>query len=257
MRLPTVDWRTIAWIFLLGLAVIWAYKYTKLIQGFEDKPVDEEAELSKQVTTAITKVSELLCPIVKEVLIKLQNDLLSEQEQTAGGVEKLAPERKKAVEEGALHQLKMFSMGMTPDKLLVSKDIKGLLFPCPPPSNVYEIPLNIKDYILGTTKACAPTVSDIKQNVAKSRECPPKKEGYEPNIPVYITHTTAEAFEDIAKSEDPAIKQARIAGLKVRLEGIQEAMIHPSFIELTTDYKEVKDIKEQAEKGTLTPNCDI
>ena len=256
MHLPKIGWRPLLWGFLLIASFVWIYKYTQMIQGFEDGPVDEEKMLRDELTTAMTTVSEILCPVIKETLVKLQNDLLTEEEKMKE-FETLPSERKAQVEQAALHQMKMASMGMSQDKLLVSKDIKGLLFPCPPPSNPLEIPINIKDYILGTCRVCGPILKQIKDEIAKARSCPPKKEKFEPKIPIYIDHTTKEAFEDIEKSEDPKIKEARILSFKVKLQGIQDALKNPIVIALAADYKEIKDLKAQAEDGSLTPNCTL
>ena len=251
-------WRKILWGFLIVLAVVWIYKYTKLIEAFETSANDEEKALEEQITTVMTKISEILCPIIKDVLEKLRSDLMTEEEQRQG-LDKLAPERKQAIEDAALHQMKMASMGMSQDKLLVDKNLKGLLFPCPPPSNVNEVPLNIKDFILGTTTVCAPIALEIKNNLAQSRSCPPgtteQKEKFEPTIPIYIRHTTKEAYADMPAAEAELLKKNRIVVLQAKLMGIKEALMHPLFIGLAADYKEIKEIKAQAEAGTLTPNC--
>jgi hypothetical protein len=251
--------RGILWIVLIGLAILWAYKYKKLIEGFQDTLEEQETQLTNEITGAVTKISETLCPIIKETLEKLQSDLMSEEEQRKG-IEKLSPERRQQIEDGALHQMKMASMGMSPDKLLVSKELKGLLFPCPPPTDPNEIPVDIGLYILGTAKVCGPIATEIKATVAKSRECPktePKKEAFEANTQLSFQFTTKEAFEDVAASTDPAVQQARITTLKLKLLGIKNAFADPTVIQMVADYKEIKEIKQQAESGSLTPNCDV
>ena len=250
--------RKILWAILLGLAVVWIFKYMKLIENFETSANNQEKLLEETITTYMTKISEILCPIIKDTLEKLQSDLMTEDEQRQG-LDKLPEKRKQEIQDGALHQMKMASMGMSPDKLLVDKNLKGLLFPCPPPSNVNEIPLNIKEIILGTSTVCAPVALEIKNNLQSSRSCPPgtkaSNESFEANIPVYITHTTKEAYEDITNTEAELLKKNRIIVLQAKLNGIKEALAHPLFIGLSADYKEIKDIKAQAEAGTLTPNC--
>ena len=237
---PRFSWRTVAWIFLLALAVIWGYKYTRLIQGFET--VDEEKAVQDELTTAMTAVSEILCPMQKEVFKKLMEDEVSEDENENGGFDKLSEERKKVI-----------ILKATQKFLLMAQ---GSIFPCPPPSNPDEIPVNIKDYMLATCRGSILTIVKIKDDVAKAREC--HKEPFTvilPTIPVYINHTTKEAYEDIAKIEEEIMRKNRIVALQAKLRGIKEAMMDPLFIRTTTDYKEVKRLKEEAESGSMTSNC--
>jgi hypothetical protein len=233
-----IGWRAVAWIFLLGLAVIWVYNYTRFIQTFED--IDEEQKVQDELTTAMTSVSEMLCPMQKEVLKKLMDEELTEEEIEDGGIEKVTAERRKEIRQNAVVKL--------------LKDAKGPVFPCPPPSNPQEIPVAIKDYILATARGCLPTVAKIKNDVAKARECPPK-EKFVGSIPVYINYTTKEAYEDISKTEEELLKKNRIVSLQAKLTGIKEAMMSAEYQKAVLDYKEVKSLQEQAENGSLTPNC--
>jgi hypothetical protein len=250
-----VGWRTIVWIFLIGLAVIWAYKYTQLIQAFEDQSADEEKKIQEELTTAMTSVSEMMCPMQKEVIQKLMEDEVSEEENNKGGIENVSQQRRQELQSIATRKLALESVGISSEKaMLVPPNFKGLVFPCPPPSNPQEIPVNIKDYMLGTARGCAPTVAKIKEDVAKARECP-KMEKFTATIPVYINHTTKEAYEDIAKIQEEIMKKTRIVALQAKLRGIKEAMMDPLYQQTVLDYKEVKRLKDEAEKGTLTPNC--
>jgi hypothetical protein len=237
---PKLTWRTIAWTFLIGLALIWAYRYTRLIQAFEDQAIDEEKKVQEELTVAMTSVSEMLCPMQKEVLKKLMEDEVTQEENEDGGIDKVTAERRKEIRQIAT--------------LKLLKAAGGPLFPCPPPSNPQEIPVAIKDYMLATARGCIPTIAKIKEDVAKARECP-KIETFTVEIPVQITHTTTEAYEDVETTEEEIMKKNRIVALQAKLRGIKEAMMDPLYIQTTVDYKEVKSLKDQAENGTLTPNC--
>jgi hypothetical protein len=232
--------RGILWIVLIGLAIVWAYKYTKLIQGFQDPPQDEEKQLTEQVTAAMTQVSELLCPILKDVLEKKTSDLMTDEEEEKGFAA-LDSQRKGQLQAEALQNFRVATL--------------GLVFPCPPPTNTLEIPMNIQNYIIATARACLPTVAEIKENTAKARSCPPTKEGFELNIPIALQHSTQEAYQDIVSAQNELIRKNRILGLQTKLQGIKDGLLNPSTVQLTTDYKEVKQMKAEAEAGTLTPNC--
>jgi hypothetical protein len=202
--------------------------------------MDEEKAIQDELTAAMTTVSEMLCPMQKEVLKKLVEDEITVEENEKGGLEKVSAERRQEIDQKAANAF--------------LKAANGPVFPCPPPSNPQEIPVAIKDYMIATARACAPTIAKIQEDVAKARECP-KIETFTVRIPVYITHTTTEAYEDVETTEEEIVRKNRIVALQAKLRGIKEAMMDPLYIQTTVDYKEVKSLKDQAENGTLTPNC--
>ncbi len=251
-------WRISAWTMLFLLLVLLAWLTSQTAEAFEDmKPKDEEAELKSEVNILTTKVSEVLCPAIKEVLRQLTEDNLSDE--LKGTPEGERDQTKvKAAKENALRTLKLKSTGQENNP---QPNPPSLLFPCPAPTDPLVIPQNIDQIILATCKACSKTIAEIKEKIEQSRGCPQTKENF--TVLLQNSYYNQEAFENIKASEDPAVKQARIASLTAKRDAYKRAMLSSEYTQLSVDYNTLMDLKaktqglsgDSPDYTALKPNC--
>jgi len=121
--------------------------------------------------------------------------------------------------------------------LKYSQETTGFLFPCPPPIDAMNVPNNIDDYIIATSKAFLPKLTEMKTNIEKSLSCPPKKK---------------EKFQDKTISNDSVIQS-----LQQKVETLNKALSSDVFINLSSYFKEMKVLKTKAESGNMSSNCAV
>ncbi|NBR26262.1 MAG: hypothetical protein EBU08_21250, partial [Micrococcales bacterium] len=104
-------WRMSAWVILFLLLVLLAWLTSQTAEAFENmKPKDEEAELISELNILTTKVSEVLCPAIKEVLRQMTEDNLSDEQKGTPEQER-DQDQVKAAKDKALRDLKLKSLG--------------------------------------------------------------------------------------------------------------------------------------------------
>jgi hypothetical protein len=255
-------WRMSAWTILCLLLVLLAWLTSQTAEAFENmKPKDEEAELKSELTILTTKVSEVLCPAIKEVLRQMTEDNLSDEQKGTPEQER-DQDQVKAAKEKAIRELKLKSLGQGNNPFAAGlPNPPSLLFPCPAPTDPLVIPQNIDQMILATCKACSQKISEIKSKIEEARSCPQTKEKF--TVLLQNSHYNQEAFDDIKASEDPAVKQARIASLTAKRDAFQRAMLTPEYTQLSVDYQTLMDLKaktqgvggDSPDYNALKPNC--
>ena len=251
-----------AWMILFLLLVLLAWLTSQTAEAFENmKPKDEEAELKSELNILTTKVSEVLCPAIKEVLRQMTEDNLSD-EQKAIPEQERDQDQIKVAKEKALRDLKLKALGQEKNPFFAAgTNLQSLLFPCPAPTDPLVLPQNIDQMILATCKACSQTIAEIKTKIEEARSCPQTKEKF--TVLLQNSHHNQEAFEDVKASEDPAVKQARIASLKAKRDAFQRAMLTPEYTQLSIDYQTLMDLKaktqglygDSPDYNALKPNC--
>ena len=239
----------VLWFFVIVFGTNLLYiVYNRYEEGFED---NVKQELITEINNYMTLANDIICPAYQGILDEKINDYLPESQKALSASDQDPDERHKA-KALAIHVIAQDTMPIHPitkkpfplpaidptkvQTLKYSPETTGFLFPCPPPTDPMNVPNNIDEYILATSKAILPTLIDMKKNIEKSLSCPPPK--------------TKEKFQDKAISNDSVIQS-----LQQKAATLNKALSSDVFISLSSYFKELKELKTKAESGSVTSNC--
>lgn len=228
------------------------------ISQIEQLQKDEES-INTSIDSGLTIASEVLCPAIDIVKNQFADDMKTEDEKNLPDSE-IPEERKKALKQAADLQLRLLTAGIqpTPIAMTMGANTPGFVFPCPVSKDRKKIPADIHNYILTTSSVCVTKLVIIKQQIldALSKNCsvkkPEEKEGFEDSTP---TLKTEPVLQDLELQQKINVQKQRILALQIQNENLQKAITSEIFQKTKTLSEEIRTMKQQAESGSMTPNC--
>lgn len=220
---------------LFALAVIGIGYLIEMKEGFQSNEPSNESDIHTFMTTA----SEYLCPTYQTIQSELSNELSGTDEEK---------------QDKALHQM-IQSAG-------------GPLFPCPPPNEAAAVPADIDTRIQRTATFFQSELGKLRSKITKALDCP-KLEGFQTICTETELKQRQEKLQEAAATEasktcvaptslSPADKELI---LKTRRETLSRVLTNESILQMLVkvrdDGEAIKQIKQDALAGKLTPNCGV
>jgi hypothetical protein len=206
--------------------------YANLIEPFADSSSD------KDVTGAITTVSEVICPSFEDVIqLAMQDKQGTEDEK-----------RKQAIRD-------------------LTKEAAKPLFPCPPPDDPLQIPADIGDRMIYTVDFLYKKLSKAKSDIDSSLStcpssgfqdmCTPDQEELKQKKQEEEAAASCISSANIKPEDRDAILKARLVSINKGINGTLREGI--SFTDGLANVRQMainlKQTKAKAESGKIENNC--
>jgi hypothetical protein len=193
--------------------------------------ITEEDQLTKDINSAMTVFSDVLCPTYN---ILLQDIKSGDSEKPLSAEEALA---------------------------VLEKEAKGPIFTCPPPNNPIQIPANIDQRIIRTIDYFLAKLEKSKKDILESMG---KCEGFQDVCPPPVGKNSSPPPPEATITKDcinlyKVPKEDVLPILKVRYSSvsnlIKQSQIPEKLAKIKLLSDELIELKRKAEAGELKPNC--
>jgi hypothetical protein len=218
---------------LIAIGILFSALLISVLLVVREPFATEEEMLRKEINTVITIFNDTLCPVYKIVI----DDYKTE----AGSLE------------AANEKLK--------------NEVRGTVFPCPPPDNALQLPADIDKQIQRTLDFFSKKLKSMKDNLMKAMNSCDKVEAFQatPNVcapplgqsksppPPPAKQDCIPVHEISAESVIPILK----ARAQVLSNLIKDKQIAETIAKVQADTAELLTAKKKAESGELRPNCPV
>jgi hypothetical protein len=208
--------------------------YANLIEPFADPSQD----VVKEITGAITTVSEVICPSFEDVIQLAMQDMQGTDEE----------KRKQAISS-------------------LTKEAAQPLFPCPPPNDPLQIPADIADRMIHTVDFLYKKLSKAKSDIDKSLStcpssgfkdmCTPDQEALKQKKQEEEAANSCISSANISPEDKDRILKARLDSINKGINGTITGGI--SFTDGLANVRQMainlKETKAKAESGQIENNC--